>query len=95
MNTLCLYLHSVHCILNEHLLQGACGFPCSVWKGPMSTAGEASQEAPCLGSLRFSQPALLLVLPAGLQELAFTCLNLDMSSMETYMYIHILFFPPV
>ena len=72
-----------------------CGFPCSVWKGPMSTAGEASQEAPCLGSLRFSQPALLLVLPAGLQELAFTCLNLDMSSMETYMYIHILFFPPV
>ena len=59
----------------------------------MSTTGEVSQEAPCLGSLLFSQPALLLVLPAGLQELAFTCLNLDTSSMETYMYIHILFFP--
>ena len=70
-----------------------CGFPCSVWRGPMSTMGEVSQEAPCLGSLLFSQPALLLVLPAGLQELAFTCLNLDTSSMETYMYIHILFFP--
>ena len=54
----------------------------------MSTMGEVSQEAPCLGSLLFSQPALLLVLPAGLQELAFTCLNLDTSSMETYMYIH-------
>lgn len=93
MNTLCLYLYSFHFILNEHLLQGACGFPCSAWKRPMSTTGEASQEAPCLGSLLFSQPALLLVLPAGLQELAFTCLNLDMSSMETYMYIHILSSP--
>ena len=27
MNSLCLYLHSVHCILNEHLLQGAMRFP--------------------------------------------------------------------
>lgn len=37
-----------------------------------------------MGSLLFSQPALLLALPAGLHELAFTFPNLDTSSMETY-----------
>ena len=50
--------------------------------------GEAPLEAPRLGSLLFSQPALLLVLPAGLHELVFTFLNLDTGSMETY-YIYI------
>lgn len=52
--------------------------------------GEAPLKAPRLGSLLFSQPALLLVLPAGLHELAFTFLNLDTSSMETYfIYIYV------
>lgn len=54
--------------------------------------GEAPLKAPRLGSLLFSQPALLLVLPAGLHELAFTFLNLDTSSMETYfIYIYMFF----
>lgn len=75
-------------VLKEHLPQGGCSFPCSVWKRPTSPMGEASLKALCLGSLLFSQPALLLVLPAGLHELAFTLLNLDTSSMETYMCIY-------
>ena len=62
-------------------------------EGPWARRGRRPGRRQCLGSLLFSQPALLLVLPAGLQELAFTCLNLDTSSMETYMYIHILYFP--
>lgn len=59
----------------------------------MSTMQKAPLEAPRLGILLFSQPALLWVLPAGLHELAVTFLNLDTRSMETY-YIHTFFFSP-
>lgn len=61
-----------------------CSFQCSIWKRLMIAMREAPLEAQCLGSLLFSQPALLWVLPAGWHELAVTFLNLDASSMETY-----------
>lgn len=68
-----------------------CGFQCSVWKRPASRMQEVPLEALCLGSVFFSQPALLWVLPAGFHELAVTFLNLDTSSMEAY-YIYIYIF---
>jgi hypothetical protein len=83
--------HSINCVLNEHLLQGAMRSPVFNLETTHTYNRGGTTEGSISGSLLFYQPALLLVLPAALYELAFTLLNLDTSSMEAF-YIYIFFF---
>lgn len=77
-------------VLNAHLCQGAR----LLWVSNAGFGQDPSAKWGSLhcrtGSLLFSQPELLLVLPASFHELAFMFLNLDTSSMETY-FMHVYF----